>query len=167
MGFLEKKKTYVHHEEAERDQLNFSVALQIVIKASEITDHYNHCFLFCTKVTHLQERQHTLPVVLPNLAKIWRVPRPSPPVVLCLLMRDLPLFHSCPSLLHPAEQPGFHIPKIQKIYLYLYLYMLHFVHIYFSVTHTLHLRRPKGKTFPSNLFCRLLESLHYASRPIT
>lgn len=72
--------------------------------------------MFSTTITRLQEWQHTLPVVLPNLAMIWHVPRPSPPAVLCLLTRDLPLFHSYPSLLHPAEQPGFHIPMVLKIY---------------------------------------------------
>ena len=41
--------------------------------------------------------------------------------------------------------------------------MFDFVLVSFSVTYTLHLRRPRGKPFPSNLLCRLLETTvsHY------
>lgn len=106
-----EKKSSVHHEEAEEDKLNFFLTLQMVIKASEVRDTVFQPWMLCTKIAHLQEWQHTLPVVLPSLAKIWHVPQPSPPMVLCLLIRsDLSTFHSYPSLLHPAEQPGFHIP---------------------------------------------------------
>lgn len=106
-----EKKTSVHHEEAKKDKPNFFLTLQIVIKANEVTDKALQPWMLSTKIAHLQEWQHTLPVVLPSLAKIWHVPQPSPPMVLCLLIRsDLSAFHSYPSLLHPAEQPGFHIP---------------------------------------------------------
>lgn len=103
------KKSSVPHEEAEKE-IKF-LTLQIVIKASEVTDRALQPRMLCTKIAHLQEWQHTLPAVLPSLAKIWHVPQPSPPTVLCLLIRSyLSAFHSYPSLLHPAEQPGFHIP---------------------------------------------------------
>jgi len=107
----EKKKTSVHHEETEKYKLNFFLTLQMVIKASEVTDRALQPWMLCTKIVHLQEWQHTFLVVLLSLPKIWHVPQPSPPTVLCLLIRsDLSAFHSYPSLLRPAEQPGFHIP---------------------------------------------------------
>lgn len=55
MGEKKENKTSVHHEEAEKDKLNFFLTLQMVIKASEVADRALQPRMVCTKIAHLQE----------------------------------------------------------------------------------------------------------------